>query len=296
MLTLAHVSDPHLPPLPRVAWRQIANKRLLGYLSWHRRRKHEHRAEVLDALLRDLETVAPDQICVTGDLTNIGLPEEYAAAATWLARLGRICGRTGDVSVVPGNHDAYVAAPHAETAARWAPWMSGDDGAAGFPYLRRRGPVSLIGVSTAVPTPPFLASGRVGAAQAARLAEMLDAEGRAGQARVVLIHHPPQAGATRWRKSLHDAARVRDALMTGGAEIVLHGHLHRPLIARLPVAGGRMVPVYGAGSASLCGGHGGPPAQYHLVTIGQAPEGGFEVAVRGRSYDPSTGRFGFTIP
>jgi 3',5'-cyclic AMP phosphodiesterase CpdA len=292
MLTLAHVSDPHLPPLPRVAWRQIANKRVLGYVSWHRRRKHEHRAEILDALVRDLETLAPARICVTGDLTNIGLPEEYAAAAAWLERLGRI----GEVSIVPGNHDAYIAAPHTETAARWAPWMSGDDGAGGFPYLRRRGRVSLIGVSTAVPTPPFLASGEVGADQAARLADMLAAEGRAGQCRVVLIHHPPQAGATRWRTSLHDAARVRDALARTGAEIVLHGHLHLPMTATLAGPGGQSIPVHGAGSASARGGHGRPPAQYHVVTIREAAAGGFDIAVRGRGYDPASGSFAFTRP
>ena len=53
--------------------------------------------------------------------------------------------------------------------------MRGDDGAGGFPFVRRRGPLALIGLSTAVPTAPFMATGRLGDAQLARLGEMLDA-------------------------------------------------------------------------------------------------------------------------
>jgi hypothetical protein len=34
-----------------------------------------------------------------------------------------------------------------------------------FPFVRRRGPLALIGVSSAVPTPPLMATGRLGRAQ-----------------------------------------------------------------------------------------------------------------------------------
>ena len=82
--------------------------------------------------------------------------------------------------------------------------MSADDGAVGFPYLRRRGPLALIGLSTAVPTPPFMATGRLGEAQLARLAETLVALAREKLFRVVLIHHPPVSEAKR-HKRLTDA-------------------------------------------------------------------------------------------
>ena len=48
--TLAHLSDPHLPPLPRPRFAELANKRALGYLNWTRNRHKYHRREVLDAL------------------------------------------------------------------------------------------------------------------------------------------------------------------------------------------------------------------------------------------------------
>ena len=76
--TLAHLSDPHLTSLAAVRLRQIANKRILGYLSWRQRRRFVHRTDVLDAVVDDLKRQQPDHIAVTGDLTHIGLPAETA--------------------------------------------------------------------------------------------------------------------------------------------------------------------------------------------------------------------------
>lgn len=282
MLTLAHITDIHLPPLPTVSWRALANKRVLGYLSWHRKRKHEHRDEVLAALCADVAAQDPDHLCITGDLTNIGLPEEYAAVARWLTGLGS----EERVSIIPGNHDAYIAIPDETTAARWAPWMRGDGGTPGFPYLRRRGEVSIIGVSTAVATAPFMASGRVGSAQTRRLAAMLAAEREHDQYRIVMIHHPPQASAVSWRKGLHDAARLREVFSREGAELVLHGHLHTSLRTEIPGRDGP-IPVFGAASASADGGH-GEAAQYHLIHIG---DDAADLRIVSRRYDRASGRF-----
>ena len=52
---LAHLSDLHLGPMPRVSPRSLMNQRVLGYLSWQRRRYRVHRREVLDALVDDLQ-------------------------------------------------------------------------------------------------------------------------------------------------------------------------------------------------------------------------------------------------
>lgn len=72
---LAHFSDPHLSTLAGViTLRHLLNKRLLGFLSWYRRRRHIHSPRILDALLADLADTAPDHIVVTGDLTNWGCP------------------------------------------------------------------------------------------------------------------------------------------------------------------------------------------------------------------------------
>ena len=188
---LAHLSDPHLGPLPRPQVRELASKRLVGYINWRRGRHRLHRRDALDAVTRDLHGTQPDHVVVTGDLVNIALPAEFDHARRWLETLGR----PADVSVVPGNHDAYVAAAALHRDQHWSAYMAGDDvlcrppsrpgkvevsrdfdgalpttptaipGLAPttlFPYLRRRGPVALIGVSTAIATLPFMATGNVG--------------------------------------------------------------------------------------------------------------------------------------
>src|SRR3974390_2540466 len=103
-LLLAHVSDPHIPPLPRVRLRDLLGKRALGYTNWVRKRHHMHRAELLERIVEDVARSAPDHIAVTGDLVNLSLPKEYAPARAWLQRLGA----PTHVTLVPGNHDAYV--------------------------------------------------------------------------------------------------------------------------------------------------------------------------------------------
>ena len=80
-----------------------------------------------------------------------------------------------DVSVVPGNHDAYVPGAFDKVCRAWGAWMSGDGLTApadrhAFPYLRVRGQVALIGVSTARATAPFMANGFFREDQAQRLA------------------------------------------------------------------------------------------------------------------------------
>lgn len=281
MTTFAHISDLHLPPLPPVKPAMLASKRVLGYLSWHRKRKRLHRAEVLAALAADLADAAPDHICVTGDLTNLALPAEFAATARWLHALGD----PKTVSIVPGNHDAYVRSGAARGLEVLAPWMRGDDGRATWPYLRRRGRLSFIGVNTAVPTAPFLASGRVGTEQAARLRALLLREGGQGRLRVVLLHHPPQAGIVSARKALSDAPALRELLHAAGAELVLHGHAHHAVRTTLPGPTGD-IPVLGAASASMDG-VGRSAGQYHLIRLEHA--GAFVVELR--QYDAASRRF-----
>src|SRR5437016_8646903 len=104
MFVLAHLSDPHLGPLPTPRLRDLAGKRAFGFINWHRNRRHRHLPYVLDILTRDLAAAAPDHIAVTGDLVNIALAAEFPPARQWLARLGT----PEHVTLVPGNHDAYV--------------------------------------------------------------------------------------------------------------------------------------------------------------------------------------------
>ena len=161
--------------------------------------------------------------------------------------------------------------------------QSGEEEAAAFPYLRIRGPVALIGVSTAVPTPPFMATGRLGAPQVARMTALL-AEAQA-QFRVVLIHHPPHVVPRSPLKRLVDAAAFREAVAAAGAELVIHGHDHLRSLAFIDGPHGR-VPVIGVPSASAAFGTDHDAAGYNIYRIsGRASDWTCEVIRRGLGAD-----------
>lgn len=286
---LAHLSDPHLSTLEGVHLAELLNKRVLGYLSWWRRRRFEHLPEVLDAVVRDLKSMDPDHVVITGDLTHIGLPGEFAQVRDWLARLGR----PQEITVIPGNHEAYVDVSVGQTLAQWRPYLASDGMRAHapledlFPSLRLRGPLALIGLSSAVPTAPFLASGAVGQAQMERLEALLRRSGEQGYIRVVMVHHPPMPGVVGARKHLRDGAALRAVLERAGAELVLHGHAHRRSVQILRTARGD-IPVIGAASASELSQRPGHGAEYHLYRFSRAGQG-VEMELTFRGYDPATG-------
>ncbi len=263
MVLIAHLSDPHLAPLPPVTAGDLLSKRAFGFLNWRGNRNHVYDSAVLDALLADMRASAPDLIAVTGDLANLGLAAEFDHGREWLAALGA----PEAVTVVPGNHDAYVPGAFAILNRAWRPFMAGDErDKADFPFVRRRGPLTLIGLSTAVATPPLMATGTLGPAQTAALGEVLAATGLEGLARVVLIHHDPVAGSTPWHRRLTDAARFRDVIARHGAELVLHGHNHRFSVASVP-GDARPVPVVGAAAASLVPREHRAGGSYNLLRI-----------------------------
>ena len=256
-MRIAHLSDPHLGPVPRPGLGALLSKRAFGYINWLRNRGASLNGAMLDTLIADLEAQRPDHICVTGDLVNIALPEEYENAARFLERLGK----AHDVTVIPGNHDAYVPGGAARAAAAWSAYMSGDDGVQRFPFMRRRGPVALIGVSTAIATVPLSARGKVGPRQLAALQTMLD---KADDAyKIVMIHHPPDTALAHGHRGLVDHEAVRTVLAEGCADLILHGHNHTASEAELVTARG-VAPIIGVQSASSDGSH-HPIAGYGLV-------------------------------
>lgn len=272
--TLAHLSDPHLGPLPRPATRDLMSKRVIGYANWRSGRNRHHRAETVEELIVDIREAAPDHVVVTGDLVNIAIEAEFVASAAWLATLGA----PADVTVIPGNHDAYVPGAIERAAHHWKSYMSADEagGEHAFPFVRRRNGVALIGLSSARATAPFMATGRIDAFSLARLREVLAALGEEGLFRVVLVHHSPAARATGWSRRLERAAAFRAVIAEAGAELILHGHNHRASLDHIR-GPEKPVPVLGAASASR-----GAHASFNLIRIAGMP-GAFtcEVAVRG---------------
>jgi 3',5'-cyclic AMP phosphodiesterase CpdA len=277
MFVLAHLSDPHLSPLPRPRWSELMGKRATGYVNWVRKRHLIHRTDVLARVVQDLKASMPDHIAVTGDLTNISLAEEYAPARAFLESLGP----APDVTLVPGNHDVYVRGVRGYSRSHWGAYMRGEETSdEQFPFLRRRGVLALIGLSSAVPTAPFMATGRLGSAQIDRLAALLELCRGEGRFRVVLIHHPPQTSPRRRFKRLIDAPQLRATLQRHGAELVLHGHDHVHSVIYLD-GPQRWIPAIGVPSASQVPQPEHGPAGYNLYRIaGQAGEWRCELVAR----------------
>ena len=265
MFTLAHLSDPHLGPIPTPRLAEIINKRGLGLINWYRKRRRHHSRAVLDAIVRDMQAQAPGHIAVTGDLVNISLDVEFANAARWLDRVGT----PQNVTLVPGNHDAYIRRVAGHAARHWGDYMRGDDGAE-FPFVRRRGPVAIIGLTTSLPTGPFMATGRLGPDQLSRLAEILIGLAREPVFRVVLIHHPPMPNRGHYMKRLIDGPIFRALLAEHGAELLLHGHNHEQQLMWLDGPRGR-IPAIGVPSASAIISDHDEPAAYNLYRIAGGP-------------------------
>ncbi len=313
MFSLGHLSDLHATPVIVENPLHLLNKRFFGWLSWRIRRRHFHRTSVVRALMDDLRHAPIDHLVVTGDLTNLSLASEFGAAREQLKRFGD----ARDVSIVPGNHDAYVRVAQAASWNLWADYFESDDCEPGdresddresddretavessdprdrFPTLRVRGPLAVVGLCSALPTRLFDATGTLGDAQLERLERMLHGLAKSDLCRVISIHHPITEGATHPRRWLRDAESLRGVIGRAGCDLVVHGHNHRTLFAAIDGPDGP-VPVVGVRSASDIGQRPDRRAQYHVYEIERNDESGgprFRIALRIRGYDPGSGRF-----
>lgn len=242
-MELAHISDLHLPlereRLP--GWGAFLNKRLFGWLNLQVKRRYP--PEINQALASDLRERPPDHLAVTGDLTNLSLACEFEAAARWLAGLGLPPER---LTVIPGNHDAYVGAAVRERLFERAlgPLLGEADLA--WPRVQRVGDLLLVSASSAVPSPWFVAWGRVGREQLARLDQALAAE---AAFKLLLVHHPPlqRDGRPDWLiRRNRDWKGLLELCWRRGVDLVLCGHTHRGY--RITAPGGPR--IFCAGSAT----------------------------------------------
>lgn len=291
---LAHISDIHMGPLPKVRARELMSKRLTGYVNWKRNRSNSMGDNTLETIVEAVKAANPNHVAITGDLINIGLDAEVTLAATWLKQ-------NWDprmTSVVPGNHDAYIRGTLAKAINAWKPFMSNEHGetyadGSHFPFMRQRDDIAIVGVSSAVATPAFIAAGRFGAEQAKRLAFLLKQAGDKGLFRVVLIHHPPIKGATVPRKKLYGIQAFQKVIAEHGAELVLHGHTHLPQRHTIAGPDDTIVPVIGVPSASQAPGARRPAAAFNLFSI-EKDNGKWKCALEEHSLTSATGKLTIT--
>ena len=286
MYRLVQVSDPHFQDFRLSTVRELLGKRALGSLNLLVRRRRKHRMELLRALLEDLRGRTFDHLALTGDLCNVALESEWAAALRWISATGL---SPEQVTVIPGNHDAYVpeVVERGTFERLFAAYQTADlrAGEARYPFVRFRGELALVCVSTAVPTGDLGAWGRMGQEQLGRLESLLLHPEVKSRRRVLLIHHPPLVNRGGENCSLRDREALRAVLARAGADLVLHGHDHRDYWKELPGPGGSRIPVVGVGSASYAG-RPETRARYHIFEID-----GASISAVTYAHDASTGKF-----
>jgi len=300
-MRLAHCSDLHLLSHDGAQWLDLANKRWIGAMNLLSNRSRHYHVEAFDDMVRDLNALGVDHVLCTGDVTNLALRQEFAFARGKFDKLA--LGPAG-VTVIPGNHDAYVAEGVPLFAEMFAAFATCDpgwewtaaDAAVGsdepddlrWPIVRIRGELALIGTSTSRETPWFTAYGRLGAGQIARLKKLLHDPRLAGKVRVVAIHHPPAGKrAESWIRGLRDHGELAAVIAEAGADLILHGHEHRDMTEALLGPTGP-VPVRGVASGTYLHNKPERTARYRIYEIA----GGTVVSDHVRVWDRELRAFG----
>ncbi len=298
-MRLAHCSDLHLLSHDGARWLELANKRWLGALNLLSNRSRHYHVAAFEAMVEDLNAQGIEHVLCTGDVTNLALRREFEFARQ---RFDKLALGPLEVTVVPGNHDAYVAegvplfsemfGDYATTDPGWE-WNedhrhSADD-ILHWPIVRVRGELALVGVSTSRATPWFTAYGKLGPGQLARLGQVMADPRLAGKVRVVAIHHPPAGVRARNRiRGLRDHAEFARVMAAAGAELVVHGHEHRDMHETLAGPGGATIPVRGIASGTYFHNKPDRTARYRIFDITNGAITNHHVRV----WDPARGTFG----
>jgi 3',5'-cyclic AMP phosphodiesterase CpdA len=187
-----------------------------------------HHDETLSSgLAADLASQAPDLIVVSGDFTQHGTPDEFAAARAFLDTLAV------PVFAVPGNHDLGHALlrrffnPYGHYRTYIAPDIE--------PFMEAGG-LALAGLNTTrrAHLDRNWANGAVNLLQLERLAEAFR-KSTPGLTRVVVAHHPlmrPELATAKPTRAAKRAGLALEALAALDVRLVLSGHFHLSFVRR----------------------------------------------------------------
>ncbi|MEO6239259.1 MAG: metallophosphoesterase family protein [Vicinamibacterales bacterium] len=233
---------------------------------------------LVPALVSTIDTVAPDLVAVSGDLTQRARRSQFRQARAFLDRL------RAPVLVVPGNHDV----PLFNLAARFL------DPYGGYRrHIQRElepgfesDEMIVVGLNSARAL-PFHGGGRLNRAQVGRAARRLRAA-PPHLVRIVVTHHPFDLPASHGDEHLIGRSDMAmQQLAAAGADVFLAGHLHVSHVAhsaeRYQIAGHSALVVQ-AGTMSTRGR--GEPSTMNVLRIAPA-----RIGIERYSWDDATSSF-----
>jgi 3',5'-cyclic AMP phosphodiesterase CpdA len=244
-MRFVHISDIHAGVMPRnpCAW---TDKRALGALNQLLRRKRRLHMEYLARATTRIRSLEPDWVVITGDLTSIGSPDEFALALEALRPLHEGAS-PAPILFVPGNHDAYVRDPASAAAlqnafavlngGRWTPEPANKSSNGGLPAEIALPNLNIFVLDECRPTLPWLSTGQLSAAARGKFLAWTERPRLTGEKRLVVGHYPARLANGRridWRRRLEDDHLLQDALDNGRIDVALCGHCHTPFVRTEP--------------------------------------------------------------
>lgn len=214
--------------------------------------------DAVDAASGFIRDTSFDLLLITGDITQLGRPEEFEAARTWLA------GLPGPKLITPGNHDTpwwglleRVTAPFERYERAIGPAAEGFYAGPGFVaacFNSARGWQVRLNWS----------KGEVGEGQVnSALKRLRTAD--AGSIRMAICHHPlveiPGEPIT---ARVRGGRRAAGRLAAGGVDLIVTGHLHTPFVTALPIHDGM---TYAVGASTLSLRERGAPPGFNIIEL-----------------------------
>ena len=244
---LMHISDLHFHRLPRHPSAYLS-KRALGALNLLLRRGREFPLERARGLVKRLEQVSWHHLVISGDLTQLGTPAEFALAREVLAPL--LARGPEQVTVIPGNHDKYVAEKEGQSA--FEAYFGEFSPAASAPPRLLGGNWWLAAWDSAQPAPWNSAEGCVPAETLLATKSWLDGRPTGSQL-IVANHYPvffPSGHSQAPAHGLVNHDTVRAWLLNHPVRLYLHGHVHQNWVLTVEGNHGSLTVVNSAASTS----------------------------------------------
>lgn len=226
---IAHITDLHVARPPAMG--DYNAKRLLGYVNYRLFRSRLYKEQVASRSIAALMGTPPDLVLLTGDITQHGLDNEFAAAMELLAPF---VDNGIPIIAVPGNHDIYGHSDNPSLAAlltRLAhPLVTDDSGVFHLPG------VEILPLFQGIPTPPFFSHGRQSGLELDRAGQLWSTPPD-GVMRLVIGHYPvidPHGGRLLYFRGLREAERLIEFCRDHQVAGYFCGHNHKRFAAPMP--------------------------------------------------------------